>query len=250
MLPWGPLELDVGQRVLLCLGPLRLSLQRDPGALRLLVDRQGDPHQSTRRFQPQDRPLPREARRIVLPGDSPLRLVPATADRAVVARPDHEVSLPPGGSLEVFVATPLWLQIWQDKTLLSDLPIARPVSTWFGPTPMDGELAYASTTSLRTQASALLDLAHRAATRVLVRNGASDVLQLERLYLPVRQLAIFAGQDGRPWTEALTLDRVEVDSAVLERVPEVGRAPLAAPRDVPGAPALMRAFNAFVPRSS
>lgn len=249
MKPWGPLSLEEGQAARLRLGPLTLSIWREPGALRLVEERGQDPLVPNQVLEPLEAPIPQSARRLVLPAEGPLRLLPATADRPVVARPDHPVLLSPGARLTVYVATPLWLQLRQDQTLLLDLPVARPASTWFGPSPMDGELAYASRTSLHTSSGGLLPLLHRAATQIEIRNAASDSLNLQRLVLPVRQLALFEGSDGRPWTGGLRLERVEQDSAVLERVPDASHKPIASPRDPEPPSGLLRAFNAFAPRA-
>jgi len=85
----------------------------------------------------------------------------------------------------------------------------RPSDTWFGPSPDDGELCYASRTSCRLDLGALSLRPHRALTAVRVKNRASGPLLLERLNLPVVYLPLFCSAGGVLWTRDVTFDYIQ-----------------------------------------
>ena len=136
-----------------------------------------------------------------------LTLEPALPDRPVVARPEHDVCLLPRTRGDFYVGVVLWARVSAGEGLLTELPLQRPPETWFGPSVMEGELCYASPTTLRTKVSEMRPLPHRAVVPVSIDNRGSESVWLHRLRIPAPNLMLYAGQHGRLWTERVTLFR-------------------------------------------
>ena len=64
-----------------------------------------------------------------VPGMEICELLPNLADRPVVARPAVPFFIPPGEELELFVSTPIWVQLRSGTTDLVELPCLRPSDT-------------------------------------------------------------------------------------------------------------------------
>lgn len=137
-----------------------------------------------------------------------LGLAPRLADRSVIVRPSHPMTVPPGESALLYVSTPLWVAVTTETPphVLDEFPCLRPSDTWFGPSTVEGELCYASRTSGRMELADLPLRPHRAVTPVHIRNAARDPLPLERLKVPVGLLSLHATPRGL-WTPAVTLVR-------------------------------------------
>lgn len=139
-----------------------------------------------------------------------LVLAPALADRPVVVRPEAPLYLAPGEEARLLVSTPVWVQVTlgEPAHLLLEVPSFRPSDTWFGPSPREGELCYASRTRalLETDASAPSTFARPRST-LTIGNRGEDVLLVERINLPVTRLALYEADDGMLWTESLSVVR-------------------------------------------
>lgn len=138
-----------------------------------------------------------------------LLVSPRLADRPVVVRPETSFRLAPGGEVELFVGTPLWIHLRTSEPVqqLLDLPSRRLPDSWFGPSTTEGELCYASRTGARLRRENLRPSPRLALTRVHLSNRGDDDLLLERLNLPVPNLALFVGRGERLWTEAVSVER-------------------------------------------
>lgn len=137
-------------------------------------------------------------------------IMPALADRSIVARPEKPFHIPKGGKATVFVGSPLWFQVSvgsPDSLLLLDKPIFRPSDTWFGPNSREGELCYASRSFLRISLDKLPRRPHRAFTAVNILNCSNTQLDIESLNLPVSQLTLYKDADGQLWTQDVTFER-------------------------------------------
>lgn len=231
-----PLQDDAGLR--LQIGPLRLDLWRRGERVSVSVDR--DPGCEEESCEPLSEP-PQVERVFVV--DGPLTLQPVLPDRALVARPEFQLTLASGGRCEVWVGVPLWVRL--DPII--ELPCLLPKSTWFGPSMVDGELCYASRTRLRESSDFPMG-PHRALCQVVVRNKAKQPLVIDRLRLPLRRLALIE-RDGRLFTEGLDLCSEDDDDAVLgtaKRLPVEGR--VVTPAREVHADGPLRVFNAIIPR--
>lgn len=184
-----------------------------------------------------------------------LQLMPALADRAIIARPDEPVHLLPGHHIHLYVSTPAWVRVITKDAAspLIDIPSLRPTDTWFGPSTREGELCYAVRTKARLHLGNIVPSPHRILTRIRIQNQAKDDLVLERVILPAPSLSVFRDEQERLWTETLTLDRAADES--LAQV-HLGQAPpadeaagaqkLTGPRSLATRNVLVRALNALL----
>lgn len=168
-----------------------------------------------------------------------LSLLPALADRSVVARPEDPFCILAGSEGTFYVSTVVWLTVrlggasngsergkdrhasWQ--TVL-DVSTCRPADTWFGPSTREGTLSYALQTKLRRDIDNLPRLPHRAITQVTLRNRASEQLSVERFNVPVPELALYSNAKGHLWTPVVELDRRssgEVEIRMDRGLPEI-----------------------------
>ncbi|MCP4500996.1 MAG: hypothetical protein GY822_13640 [Deltaproteobacteria bacterium] len=142
-----------------------------------------------------------------------LHLLPALADRPVVADLMVPFMVLPQQTVHFFLTTPLWSQFLvrpegsdvEDATLLSEIPITRPSDTWAGESTITGTLAYASQTAARMHLEDVLRLPQRAFTRVMVRNRSNEGIRLERLQLPMENLSLFVDDQDVFWTSRYSL---------------------------------------------
>ena len=188
--------------------------------------------------------------RVAGPIAGPLRLRPCHADRPVVGRPDRPLTVLPGVSLRVFINVPAWLSLEIGGCALWEAPSVRPPDTCFG-SPVEGSLAYAIRTHLRTDPTAFKPAPHRIRVPVLLLNEGADPLPVQRLRVPVQNLGVYAAGDGTLWSPEVRITRSDAPDAALVEVsgqtPGQSQAVLLTPPRVTGSggPKLLRAFNSF-----
>lgn len=188
--------------------------------------------------------------RVTAPGTGALRLRPRHADRAVIGRPELPLTLLPGVSLRVYINVPAWLCLEMEGRSVWEAPSVTPADTFFG-SPVDGSLAYAMRTRLRTDPAEFKPAPHRIRVPVLLRNEGRDPLPVHRVRVPVPELDIYAAADGALWSPEVRFTRTEApDAALVEvasRAPEQALPELltAAREDSAGGPKVLRAFNSF-----
>lgn len=186
--------------------------------------------------------------------DTQLSVSPRLADRPVISRPDVALFIPPAQSIQLYVSTPLWLQVRAHGVLLQERPVVRPSDTWSGPTTRPGGLCYAASTMARTTLDDFPYSSWRAVTPIRISNSGSDMAAVERLHLPVPFLSLYQADNGTLWTEAVELTRGEGDALELERLgtaapPEAGASRLlAAPRRRADRGLLSKAFGTLFGR--
>ena len=140
-----------------------------------------------------------------------IQLQPRVADRSVVAKPRVPFHILPGQTAKVYVSTPLWIEVKVGRALriLIDIPTRRLSDTWFGSSTREGEVAYALKTHARVRLAEMPVRTYRAITPVVFHNAGTDVLEVDRMSLPVPYIALYANQEGQLWTQAVTLKRSE-----------------------------------------
>lgn len=133
---WGQYELEVGALARWRIGALDLWVRRTALDWRYGFERSEDLLDSTLEIHvPFDErgssgSRPDEAARFGCKRtESTLELAPKLADRPVVARPAVPFFIPPGEELELFVSTPIWVQLRSGTTDLVELPCLRPSDT-------------------------------------------------------------------------------------------------------------------------
>lgn len=135
-------------------------------------------------------------------------ILPALADRSVVIKPIDPLFIPANQSVTLFVSTPLWLKIAiskHEKPLL-DIPVIRPTDTWFGSSPIRGEICYATKVFGRIDLGQLPIRAFRAVTPVQIDNHSSQTMPIERINIPTPLLPLYSATDGRLWTPTLAVE--------------------------------------------
>ncbi len=204
--------------------------------------------------EPEEPPAEATVERVVgEPSDDRLRLLPVLADRSIVARPETPLRLLPGAEASLFVSIPIWirLELAGSSQVLLDVPARRPSDTWFGPSTRQGVLCYAVRTKARLNLENLTVLPDRAIARVCLRNLAASEILLERLNLPVDELALYADSSGNLWTQQLTVQRTEGAGEVVvdfdqQPPPEAAGAERVADARTPARRGLLRALSGLL----
>lgn len=220
---WGSFEIPEGSLRRWTFGPLELVAERHPGEWRLRwKNRENGAEEPTEVLGGLEKAVEvEEETKLRVPasrGGDLLSVLPALADRPVVARPEMPLRILAGDELRLFVSTPLWLRVLAGEPpgeLLLDLPIERPSDSWFGPSTREGELVYATRTRAWLDLETFEVRAHRAITEIVVRNLDHAPLALERLNLPVPHLALYCDSQGRVWSERVRIDRARVGPAEI-----------------------------------
>ena len=232
---WGRSSLDIDEAGCWTIGPTTLWANRTRHDWRLLYMSTGDAMQyehnvdvpaSIHRWHELEEQAMHDLSLTVhrhtfrsTPAD--LTIEPILADRAIVVRPEYPLSIPAGEEVILFLSTPLWIRVRAGDTVLEDVPSHRPSDTWFGPSPRDGELCYATLTAGRLTLSKLPMRAHRAVTPLTIRNEADDSFPLERVHVPAPYLALYESDSGigdHLWTQGLTLVRNKANGTAEVRI--------------------------------
>lgn len=132
---------------------------------------------------------------------------PALADRPIVSRPEHPLSVLPDEEVTLYLSTPLWMcvELAESERRLLEIPSHRMSDTWFGASTIEGTFCYATRTAGRLRLDRLPLRMHRAVTPLTVRNQAKEPLALERVQLPAPHLALYVTSDDAIWTDAVTM---------------------------------------------
>lgn len=147
-------------------------------------------------------------------------LRPVLADRPVVARPEHPLSVLPDEAVTLYLSTPLWVRVElrDSERQLQEVPSHRMSDTWFGASTWEGTLCYATRTAGRLRLDRLPLRLHRAITPLKIRNTATESLSLERVQLPAPHLALYVTPDNVLWTEAVTMIHREGGAGAAVRI--------------------------------
>lgn len=256
---WGQTDLPLNTTGFWQIGPLAFWLQRSASEWRFASERcDGAPENALVCERPAGRPMPESGdslRRLGFQRTSgALLLMPALPDRPVVVQPSTPFGLPPAEEIALHISTPLWVRAQVGEPLVDfvELPTQRPSDTWFGPNTRVGALCYALSTSARLRREELPVRPYRALTELRLRNQAATVLNVEKIQLPLPNMALFASATGELWTESVTLvRRDDGELAALElskKAPEHLQQPqrLADPRLPSVKGSLLRAFGGLI----
>lgn len=236
---WGSVSLDLYSGGKWEIGPSTLWVYRSSNDWRILHRPSTDPATADPMAQQSHvtAPLPDDEMTSVLESDDPnvvthrysvrdtderIALRPALADRPVVARPEHPLSVLPKESVTLYLSTPLWarVELVESERTLHEVPSHRMSDTWFGPSTRTGELCYATRTTGRLRLDKVPVRLHRALTPLQVRNRASETLTLERVQLPAPYLALYESANNGLWTDAVTMIRREGETGADIRIAE------------------------------
>jgi hypothetical protein len=211
---WGSFPIRENEERYWRIGPLSLWISRSESEWRIVHERSEDPLDSRLVVCASDAPAsPSDGSDLNRYGfrrtSESVQLAAALADRPLVVSTEVPFYLPPSEQTTLFISAPLWIKILvaNPGKELQELPLYRPSDTWFGPSTLEGELAYAARTSARLNLDALPVRPQRAICAVRVINGGGSQLRLAKLKLPMPQLSLFETSDHRLWTEQVTLER-------------------------------------------
>ena len=204
---WGEYPIAPGARSYWRLGTLECLVERANVEWTVTSSLGVDPLDETVLYEPQTtRAVQGKAARIVCrAATDTLHLEPRLLDRTVVSRPLSTVSILAGTTAALYVTTPTRVLLMTGDETLLDLPSTTLRRTWIGPNTRTGEVGFATRTTARLDLSYLTVHPTRAVTRVAITNAGTAALKLDRINLPVRQLALYVGTGSRLWTSALRL---------------------------------------------
>lgn len=245
---WGSVTLDEYAGGKWLIGPSTIWVYRSSHDWRVIhrPSTNADTAEPMIRRSEVDVPIDEEAMRTVLESDDAalvthrysvhrtgesIALRPALADRPVVSRPEHPLSIMPDEAVTLYLSTPLWVQVklLESDRLLTECPSHRMSDTWFGPSTREGELCYATRTAGRLHLDRVPLRLHRALTPLRVQNRSPEPLALERVQLPVPHLSLYLTPDHAIWTERVTMTHRETGEGASVQIQE------GPPKDVDGA---------------
>lgn len=256
---WGTQDVDTGHTVAWDMAGLLLEFTRQPQEWQVRQERTRAQSEVNHEWRRRDgaalaaSPSARLDRHVFRQAGPRLTLLPRLADRPVVVRPVSPLFVPAGQETTFFVSTPLWLAAFADGAAqpLLDIPVVIPRDTWFGPSPVRGQLGYATRVTGVTDLALLQPRPFRAVTPVHVRNGGTTALPIERISIPAPFLPLYGAESGRLWTPAVAITRhgsgtglqVQIESGITTRAGHVE--PLSPARRGGDEFALVRVFDNF-----
>ncbi len=220
---WGDFDLPSGDSLRLRAEELDLRVQSDFGEWQVQVSRSAERLDGDEREWRLSRgegldldDLATISRFVFDEESSSLRIRPTLADRSVVASPRVATHLLPGQSATLYVSTGLWAQVevQTPPSVVVESPLRRSSDTWFGPSKLEGELCYASRSRAVQSLENFKHTTTRAVTPLRVVNRAATPSAITGVKLPVRTLTLFEADDGRLWTNAVTMRREREDGSV------------------------------------
>jgi len=253
---WGAVSLEPYTGGEWHVGPTTLWVHRSTHDWRVVVRPSTDPATVDPMAQRSDRTVPaaEETMTAVLEAESDdltttrysvqdtdesVALRPALADRPVVTRPEHPLSVLPSEKVTLYLSTPLWVRVElvESARRLTEVPSHRMSDTWFGPSTREGTLCYATRTAGRLRLDRLPRRLHRAITPLTVRNRTAEPLALERIQLPVPHLSLYVTPGDTLWTDPVTMTHREKGAGAAVQIREgppsdrTDAEPIQAPRE-------------------
>jgi hypothetical protein len=253
--PWRDVTIADGEAARLRIGPLTLVLTRNDHGFGVTRENSGDPADRSASFEtlttvPEPSATAVVERYATPNGGGKLSVVPVVPDRSVVTELERPLTISPGTEVTLYVGSPVWARLVEPSGhVLAEFPAWPPKETWFGPNTRDGELCYATRTPGRLEFANTVTHAHRMTTAVCIANGRDEPLVVESVNLPVRRLSVYRTENGRLWTEAVTLERTGRDVFATVNVKEsppreaASAVRLSGPRDSIAGGGLFRAFG-------
>jgi hypothetical protein len=183
-----------------------------------------------------------------------LRIIPALAPRSVVVRFVTPLHVPANESVTLYVVTPLWMQFLssdRDNMPFRELAVILPSDTWFGANTREGELGYAARTPGQLELAQVHPKQYQAVTCVKIHNQSSEMLEFERINVPVTYLSLYNDEHNHLWTQNVSLvwteDTLMAQLDIEDSPPaHLGKAQrISGPREEIDRRLLVRAFNAL-----
>lgn len=212
---WGEYSFKAGQTRHWQLAGLELQVRRSPWEWQIESHRHPQQHEDDHTWQIDETEvvLPEQAvlqRHIFNQTGDTIHILPRLADRSVVIKPINPLFIAANQSATLFVSTPVWVSITINDIAhpLLDIPVVRPTDTWFGSSPIRGELCYSTKVFGRLDLDQLPVRAFRALTPVHIINNSTDTMPIERINIPTGLLPLYSSMDDRLWTPTLEVERL------------------------------------------
>ena len=127
------------------------------------------------------------------------------ADKPYQVNPAADVKIAPKSKLVLYVSTPLWLQLRSisDGKVLAEYPTVIPRLSWVGGSTTEGSLCYSTRTSAPSAFTEVKQHKHRALTALELINDGDQVLNIDRLSLPLNILGLYYSSTNGYWTESV-----------------------------------------------
>jgi len=207
---WGEFDLPNEQWCLWEIGPMALYVKRSLAELHLAWLQGDDPLEQRADWLQQVDEKPNldgyEQSRFVFEQSSHrFNLGLRLADRSIIVRPEVPLCVPAGESTTLFVSTALWVCPSMQASTLLELPLYRSSDTWFGQNTISGELCYMTKSRARTEYTDSINYSHRAITEIKIRNSSDKTVRIDRIRVPVKNLALYEDSSGRFQTDTLLL---------------------------------------------
>lgn len=147
-------------------------------------------------------PEPAEWSRWAVGGSSSkLQLSPVFPDLPVVVSSEYPLKIIPGTGIDIFTRIPVWIRFsWgREQHVITEIPTVKLSKTWFG-IPVEGELAYWSTTKARRSLSEVEGKPYVVNCPIRITNDSSEDLNFEKFCYRVERLKIFQS-GGELWSD-------------------------------------------------
>ena len=256
---WGEKRVPIGSTSRWRIGPLSLWVHRREGEWRVAREEDDDASDAPTEIAVPEGDDNLWSRAGVLryalgaTHDDAITLTPRLADRAVVAKPERRLFIPPDTDMSVYVSSPLWVSLSVSGRELASFPVQTPWETWFGPSPREGELCWATRTACRLRWDDGTYRPHRALTAVRVQNRAHQAMPFDKIKIPVNLLGLYVAPDGTLWSQDVMLETAADGTLAPLQIQQgppgtVGGLTIVSdPRDQPTERTLARAIGAWLP---
>lgn len=218
---WGHFSFEINQINRWQIGPLALWIRRTEAEWHLASSGRAEQDDEVIQVETNIDDMPDHYTRYAY-NTSPesIELQPVLADRAFVVKMERPFNLAPKNKIYIHISSPLWLRLrtTQSKhtTTLTEYPIHLPSDTWFGANTREGEMCYAAKTYARLDLRNLYRQPYRVFTNVGIYNESEEILPIERMRIPLRNLSLYVDSGGTFWTQPVRLT-IE-DSAELAKL--------------------------------
>ena len=135
-----------------------------------------------------------------------ITLAPAMPDRPLVVRPISQLGLPPESEVQFYINIPAFIKITisnkNHETEVGTFASQLLSNTWFGDN-FSGVFSYSNKSQIRREKAELTVVPNQIICPFKIKNKGDEILNVERICLRVKYLAIWQGKK-RLWSNEVT----------------------------------------------
>ena len=135
-----------------------------------------------------------------------IKFSPAMPDRPLVVRPISPLGLPPESEVQFYINIPTFIKVTisnkSNNTEIGVYPSQTLSNTWFGDN-FSGVFCYSNKSKIRREKAELNVVPNQIICPFKIKNKGDEILNVERICLRVKYLAIWAGKQ-RLWSNEVT----------------------------------------------